>query len=62
MRIIRILAALSAVAWTVATVRVWADAHDPYSTLVCVILATMSAANIIKPELVTFEEEEESTK
>ncbi|WP_406712193.1 hypothetical protein [Trueperella pyogenes] len=39
MRIIRILAALSAVAWTVATVRVWQDAHNPYTTGLCALIA-----------------------
>lgn len=44
MRIIRILAALSAVAWTVATVRVWQDAHNPYTTGLCALIAIGFAA------------------
>lgn len=43
MRIIRILAALSAVAWTVATVRVWQDAHNPATTSLCVLIAACFA-------------------
>ncbi|WP_461004688.1 hypothetical protein [Trueperella pyogenes] len=60
---IRILAAFATLIWAIAAVRVWADAHNPYSTMLCVILATMSAATIIKPELITWEnDEEEETK
>lgn len=59
---VRILAVFATLIWVAAAVRVWADAHNPYTTLVCVILATMSAATTIKPELITFEEEKESTK
>ncbi|WP_406711020.1 hypothetical protein QEV68_10675 [Trueperella pyogenes] len=60
---IRIIAGLSAIVWAIAAVRVWADAHNPYTTVLCVILATMSAATIIKPELITWEnDEEEKTK
>lgn len=55
---IRILAGLSAIVWAIATVRVWQDAHNPYSTLVCVILATMSIATTIKPELILWEDQE----
>ncbi|MET7074179.1 hypothetical protein ABZS16_04130 [Trueperella pyogenes] len=47
MRIIRILAALSAVAWTVATVRVWQDAHNPYTTGLCVLIAAAFATYIL---------------
>ncbi|WP_341741332.1 hypothetical protein [Trueperella pyogenes] len=55
---IRILAVFATLIWIVAAVRVWQDAHNPYSTLVCVILATMSAATTIKPELVLWENQE----
>ncbi|WP_406709333.1 hypothetical protein QEV61_04585 [Trueperella pyogenes] len=59
---IRILGVFTTLIWIIATIRVWQDAHNPYTTLLCVILATMSAATTIKPGLITFEEEEESTK
>lgn len=62
MRIIRILAALSAVAWTVATVRVWQDAHNPYTTGLCAVLTIVSAATTIKPGLILWENEEGNTK
>lgn len=58
----RILAALSAIVWAIATVRVWQDDHNPYTTMVCIILTIASAATIIKPELATFEDEKENTK
>lgn len=59
---IRILAAFATLIWIVATVRVWQDAHNPYSTMVCAILTIVSAATAIHPEIVTFEEEKERTK
>lgn len=55
---IRILAAFATLIWVVAAIRVWADAHNPYTTMVCVILATMSAATTIHPELVLWENQE----
>lgn len=55
----RFLSAAAAITWLIATVRVWADAHNPYTTLLCVILATMSATTIIKPELITWGDQEE---
>ncbi|MGV4329206.1 hypothetical protein [Trueperella pyogenes] len=58
MNTIRVLAVLSVVAWTVATIRVWQDAHNPYTTMLCVILATMSAATTINPELILWENQE----
>ncbi|MDF2419488.1 hypothetical protein [Trueperella pyogenes] len=61
MRIIRILAALSAVAWTVATVRVWQDAHNPYTTGLCAVLTIISATITIHPKLVTGEDEQAET-
>lgn len=60
MQFIRILAALSAVAWTVATVRVWQDAHNPYSTMVCAILTIVSAATTIKPGLILIQPRKEN--
>lgn len=59
---IRILAVFATLIWVIATIRVWQDAHNPYSTMVCVILATMSAATTIKPGLITWENEEGNTK
>ncbi|QOR47523.1 hypothetical protein INS90_09790 [Trueperella pecoris] len=57
MRIIRILAALSAVTWLIAAVRVWDDAHNPYTTGLCVVLTIISATITIHPKLVTGEDE-----
>ncbi|WHU57078.1 hypothetical protein [Trueperella pyogenes] len=59
---IRILAVFATLIWAIAAVRVWADAHNPYTTMLCVILATMSAATTIKPELILWENEEGNTK
>lgn len=60
---IRIIAGLSVIVWAVATVRVWQDDHNPYTTMVCIILTIASIATTIKPELITWEnEEEERTK
>ncbi|MGV4377965.1 hypothetical protein [Trueperella pyogenes] len=55
---IRILAIFTTLIWVIAAARVWADAHNPYTTMLCVILATMSAATTIKPELITWENQE----
>ncbi|QOR47606.1 hypothetical protein INS90_10230 [Trueperella pecoris] len=55
---IRILAALSAIVWAIATVRVWQDANNPYSTMVCIILTIASIATTIHPEIFTFEDED----
>lgn len=56
---IRILAIFTTLIWVIAAARVWADAHNPYTTMLCVILATMSAATIINPELITWGDQEE---
>lgn len=37
---IRLLPFLNTITWTVATVRVWDDAHNPYTTGLCALIAT----------------------
>lgn len=53
----RFLSAAAAITWLIAAVRVWQDAHNPYTTGLCVVLTIISATITIHPKLVTGEDE-----
>lgn len=53
----RFLSAAAAITWLIAAVRVWQDAHNPYTTGLCVVLTITSATITIHPKLVTGEDE-----
>lgn len=36
---VRLLLFINIITWTVATVRVWDDAHNPYTTGLCALIA-----------------------
>lgn len=37
---IRLLLFINVITWTIATVRVWDDAHNPYTTALCATITT----------------------
>lgn len=43
MNLTRFLSAAAAITWLIAAVRVWDDAHNPYTTGLCVLIAAAFA-------------------